>query len=215
MNSEVVFSQYFMHRAPIMKFGVFKKCTLFFLLFFLSTVEGQGQARATENGFVFDSTNTKIDFGLKVLGLKRITGDFGTVNGKAVISRSSQKQNFINITVLSGSVHNDSTYIENKIKSIDFLDTAAFPTITFQSNSFEWTPQDDIIIMGPLTLHGITKEIKWVARMVHSKETPLHEQSYRVNTEINRSDFGITKGLPFISDKITLSIEIQALRPQG
>ncbi|WP_417429518.1 YceI family protein [Kiloniella sp.] len=163
----------------------------------------------------FDSTNTKIDFGLKVLGLRRITGDFGTVNGKAIISRSSQKQNFINITVLSGSVHNNSTYIENKIKSVDFLDRVAFPTIIFQSNSFEWTPQDDIIIVGPLTLHGVTKEIKWVARMVNSKETPLYELSYRVNTEINKSDFGITKGLPFISDKITLNIEIQALRPQG
>ncbi|WP_085902193.1 YceI family protein [Kiloniella majae] len=192
-----------------------KKSTLCFILAFCLVVVVPGQAMATENYYVFDSVNTKIDFGLRVLGLKKITGEFGKIKGKAIISRDNQRQNFINITISSDSVRNDSTYIERRMKSDDFLNTTVFPTINFQSNSFEWTAQDDIVIIGPLTLHGITKEIKWVARMVNSRELSQEQSFYRVNAVISRSDFGMTKGLPFISDKITLNIEIQASLPQG
>ncbi|WP_417453202.1 YceI family protein [Kiloniella sp.] len=199
-----------MYVTTVTELRLFKQKPLFCLLIFLLIAVIPEQTKATENSYVFDSFNTKIGFGLKVLGLKRITGDFGTINGKAIISRDSQNLSFINITVLSESVHNDSTYIEAKMKSDDFLNVARFPTISFRSNSFEWTTQDDIIITGPLTLHGITKEIRWVAKIVASKGVSVQQQRYRVNTEISRSDFGITKGLPFISDKITLNIEIQA-----
>ncbi|KLN58913.1 hypothetical protein WH96_20380 [Kiloniella spongiae] len=199
-----------MYVIAVIELQLLKQSTWLFLLAFLFTAIVPEQARAIENYFIFNSTNTKIDFGLKVLGLKKITGDFGTINGKAIINRDNRNQNFINITVLSDSVHNDSTYIERRIKSDDFLNVTEFPTISFRSNNFEWSRQNDIIITGPLTLHGITKEIKWVARLVSIKGMLPQQQRYRVNTEISRSDFGITKGLPFISDKITLNIEIQA-----
>ena len=64
-------------------------------------------------------------------------------------------------------------------------------------------------IAGELTLHGVTRPVTLDARFVGAGTNPL-DRSYTVGFEargvIKRSDFGVSKYVPLVSDAVTMTL---------
>jgi polyisoprenoid-binding protein YceI len=66
-------------------------------------------------------------------------------------------------------------------------------------------------ITGNLTLNGVTKEVTFDAEFTGAGTNPFNKKEtigFEAETEIKRSDFGITYGLPVVSDEVELDISV-------
>jgi polyisoprenoid-binding protein YceI len=68
-------------------------------------------------------------------------------------------------------------------------------------------------IAGDLTLNGVTKPVVLDAEFAGAGKTPAQmggkeTVGFHARATIRRSDFGITNGIPFVSDDVALDITV-------
>ena len=107
------------------------------------------------------------------------------------------------------AVSTTSDHFTGVLQSADFFDTANFPEARFTSarvvaNGTEAT------IFGDLTIKGVTKPVTLQARFIGAGVNPRPPNratiGFAATAVINRSDFGLSFGVPFISDRVDLVI---------
>lgn len=110
------------------------------------------------------------------------------------------------------------------MKGPQMLDTAKYPQIVFKSESVRMTGVKSMEITGALTLHGVTRPIVLTATYNGGypgmpKMDPKARIGFSAHGSFNRSDFGITYGVPApgttmgVGDLIDFSIEAEFTGP--
>jgi polyisoprenoid-binding protein YceI len=104
-----------------------------------------------------------------------------------------------------------------------WLDTGQFPELTYRSTSVEATGPDSMRITGDLTLHGVTKPVVLEATFnggyAGHPLDPNARIGFSARGAFNRSDFGITYGIPEpgttmgVGDRVDVSIETEFSGP--
>jgi len=104
-----------------------------------------------------------------------------------------------------------------------WLDTAQFPDLTFKSTSVELTAPKAMRINGDLTLHGVTRPIVLDATFnggyIGHPMDPNARIGFSAQGAFNRSDFGISYGIPApgttmgVSDRVEVNIETEFTGP--
>jgi polyisoprenoid-binding protein YceI len=168
-----------------------------------------GTASQGEEGrtYVFGPETSSIGFiGSKVTGshqggFKKFTGQLRAAKGR--LTESGNK-----VIIETTSLWSDNEKLTGHLKSPDFFDAAQFPTATFVTTSI--TQQDtNSTVVGNFTLHGITKQIAFPAKIqVGDDQVELAAQFF-----INRFDFGMKylgKADDLIRKEVVLKINVKA-----
>jgi len=106
--------------------------------------------------------------------------------------------------------------LDEELKGPDFLDAARYPAITFKSRKIEKSGDNDLKITGDLTVHGVTKPVTFNAKVnkIGIFEIPgvikARAAGFDATTVIKRSDFGVAKYVPAVSDEISVRITLDA-----
>ncbi|WP_297505925.1 YceI family protein, partial [Ferrovum sp.] len=101
------------------------------------------------------------------------------------------------------------------IQEADFLDTEKFPTATFKGDSVKFTGDTPTEIDGILTLKGISHP---VALKITSFKCMLHPLLHKdacggdAETHVKRSDFGMSKYVPYVGDDVTITVSVEAIK---
>jgi polyisoprenoid-binding protein YceI len=101
------------------------------------------------------------------------------------------------------------------LKDADFFDVEKFPEMTFHSKSVERTGADKLKVTGEITLRGITKPMMLDISVTDRKaEAPAGARYARFRGEgkIKRSEFGMTKYIDVVGDRVDISIRADAWR---
>jgi polyisoprenoid-binding protein YceI len=157
--------------------------------------------------FAFGPDSASIEFiGSKVTGSHK--GGFRTFVGefKVVSGRLADTENKIVIDI--NSIWSDNNRVTSHLKTADFFDAGKFPTATFVSTSIDQKAGDSTVT-GNLTLHGITKQISFPAKIEVGKE------GVNVTAEffLNRSDFEIKyqgKANDLVRKEVVLKLNVKA-----
>ena len=91
----------------------------------------------------------------------------------------------------------------------DWLDAAKYPTMSFRSHHVTITAPGHALVEGELTLHGVTRPVTLETRLMGSGPNPMSKVAtvgFDVTGHIKRSDFGVTKYVPLVSDDVELMI---------
>ena len=89
------------------------------------------------------------------------------------------------------------------LRSADFFDAEKYPTITFKSTKVEAAGDKKLRVFGDLTLHGVTKPVVLDITINKIGEHPMAKRAaagFDATTTIKRSDFGVDKYVPNVSD---------------
>ena len=111
--------------------------------------------------------------------------------------------------------------LDEVLKSPDFFDASKYPTITFKSTKVEKAGENSLKITGDLTVHGITRPVTLDAKVnkIGIFEIPgvikAQTAGFDATTVIKRSDFGVTKYVPAVSDEIPVRITLDAKQAQA
>jgi len=170
---------------------------------------------ATSRPYPIDNNHSTVGFSVPILGgLSQVKGKFTDFtitlnNDEKDITKSS-----VNVTIKATSVDTGIDGRDRHLRSADFFDVEKFPEITFKSERIEKKGKQ-FIAHGPLTMHGVTKQIALPFTVTGTSKNPTTNKfsvGYSAQMVLNRRDYGINythRDSPtFVGDMITVEIEL-------
>jgi polyisoprenoid-binding protein YceI len=112
----------------------------------------------------------------------------------------------VKVTIDVTSIDTQNQKRDDHLRSPDFFDAKAHPTITFDSTSIK-KKGNQLIVKGNLTMHGKTKPMTIPFKVAKGKNgAGMDTTAYKGKLTIDRNAFGI--GSDSIAAKISLEDEV-------
>jgi polyisoprenoid-binding protein YceI len=121
----------------------------------------------------------------------------------------------VDVTIDAKSVNTGLALFNGHIQAADYFDTAQHPTITFKSTAVKFDGDKPVSVDGDLMIKGVTKPVTLTVTSFHSMPHPMAKKDAigaNAVTKIKRSEFNMGKNAPFVSDEVTLSISVEAIK---
>ena len=119
----------------------------------------------------------------------------------------------------TASLETDGSFIEGMLKGRKFFDVENFPEILFVSTGFKWVSETEAVLMGDLTMHGVTKAVGFHVELIEQpgddEPGSLGQEQrilVRATTRILRSEFGLTALSPMVGDSVNLCMSVDAVK---
>jgi polyisoprenoid-binding protein YceI len=173
-----------------------------------------GIAAAAPETYVIDPAHTAPRFEYNHFGFTNQLHSFDKTSGKVVLDRAAHTGS-VEVSIDVKSVNTGFALLNEHIQDPDFFDTAAFPTITFKSTRVKFKGDKPVVVEGDLTVKGVTKPVTLTVTSFQAKPNPMVKKDAigaNAVARIKRSEFNMGKYAPNVSDEVTLSIAVEAIK---
>ena len=180
----------------------------------LATLFSSGLYAAPET-YVIDPTHTYPRFEYSHFGYSKQSSRFDKTSGSITLDRVA-KTGSVDVVIDATSVSSGLALFNQHLQGEDFFDVARFPSITFKSDTLTFSGDNLTSVNGNLTIKGITKPVTLTVTSFHCMPHPMRKKDAcgaNATTQIKRSDFNMSKYVPNVSDEVTLSLPIEAIKP--
>ena len=184
------------------------------LLTFLLAAAFSASAFAAPETFNLDPTHTAPRFSYSHFGYSTQESRFDKTSGKIVLDRAA-KTGSVDVVIDTTSVNTGVAVFNGHLQGADFFDTKTYPTITFKSSKLNFAGDKLASVDGNLTIKGVTKPVTLTVTSFQCMEHPmLKKEACGANavTTIKRTEFNNGKYAPYVSDDVTLTIAIEAIK---
>ncbi len=167
--------------------------------------------------WAIDPAHSSVAFSVRHLMVSKVRGVFGTFDGAITVDENGVPAVRAEIAVDSVDSRNEQR--DAHLRSADFFDTEKFPVATFVSTAVR-PSGDDYIVDGDFTLKGVTRPVSLTLEFNGVNPGMGHGEvaGFTASVTLNRKEFGIDIDMPLetggtvIGDKVTITLEIEALR---
>jgi len=147
----------------------------------------------------------------------------GTVSVKEGWIEADEKEDpssaKVEVVLNAASINTGVADRDADLRSPNHLDVEKYPTITFRSKRIEGMDPKHFVIIGDLTIHGVTKEVRLDCSFGGEAKDPWGNRrlSFSAKTRTNRKDFGLTwnaaleTGGFLVGDDVDVDIEVEAI----
>ena len=173
-------------------------------------------AQAAPETFVIDNSHTYPHFSYNHLGFSNQTHKFDKTSGTVVLDRAA-KTGSVDVTIDVASINTGYALFNEHIQAEDFFDTANHPTITFKSSKMTFKGDQPVSVAGDLSIKGVTRPVTLAITNFKCMPHPMLKVDAcgaNATAEIKRSEFNMGKNVPYVSDAVTLSLPIEAVKQQ-
>jgi polyisoprenoid-binding protein YceI len=169
----------------------------------------------------FDPYHTQVEFSAKHLGMMTVRGHFAEVTATGEIDVEHPERSKVEASINTASIRTHNEQRDNDLRSSNFLEVEAYPTITFKSTKIEPASEDRYTLTGDLTIKGSTRPVTLSVVKYGEFTDPNmgHRIGYAAEGQINRKDFGMRfemmlDGRFIVSNEIQINIEGELLEVQ-
>jgi polyisoprenoid-binding protein YceI len=167
--------------------------------------------------WAIDPVHSSVNFSVRHLMVSKVRGRFGSFSGAITVAEDGTPSVTAQIDVTSIDTGNEQR--DGHIKSADFFDAENYPKATFVSTAVRENG-DDYLVDGDFTLKGVTKPITLALEFNGVNPGMGHGEvaGFEASVVLNRKDFGIDIDMPLetggavVGDKVTITLEIEALK---
>lgn len=167
--------------------------------------------------YTFDKGHSNVGFQVRHI-FTNVAGRFTDYAGTIRIDREKPESSSVEFTIQATSIDTGEKNRDTHLRSADFFDVAAHPTIAFKSTSIKPNGKDSYLVTGDFTMRGVTKQITLPVSVLGEGKDPFGNQKMGLETGItlNRKDYGLnwnkaleTGGL-LVGDEVKVQIAIEA-----
>ena len=177
--------------------------------------------------WVFEPGHTAAEFSVRHMMVANVRGHFKNIEGYIEIDPDNPSDAVVEATMNADAIWSGDSYRDQHLKAADFLDVENHPEITFRGNQINFISQNDLQLIGDLTIRGITHEVCLDVQDLGRWDTPFWEDGedkgpktragFSATTRINRQDFDVSwndtldKGGVVVGDIVNITIDVEAL----
>jgi polyisoprenoid-binding protein YceI len=189
-----------------------------------TTTANPGGRNATQTGetttWTIDGAHTHVGFAIKHLMIATVRGRFTDVQGTVTLDERDPTSATADITINTATVNTGDEKRDAHLRSPDFFDVEHYPTMTFRSKRVEAKRNDALLVIGDLTIRGVTREVALDVQVLGRAKDPWGREhvAFDARGSIKRGDYGLTwnaaleTGGVLVGDDVNISIEAQLLR---
>jgi len=166
-------------------------------------------AFAAAQKYDIDSGHTQVQFTWNHFGFSNPSATLEKISGDFQLDTADLTKSTISVTLPLEGLHTGVPKLDEHLKSPDFFDAAKNPNITFKSTKVEKAGADQLKVTGDLTVHGVTKPVTLNVKVNKIGDNPMMKSAsagFDADTTIKRSEFGVDKYVPNVSDDIKVHI---------
>jgi polyisoprenoid-binding protein YceI len=161
-----------------------------------------------------DTMHTQLGFAVTHLGISLIRGTFDRFGGWLSVG-DSLADTSLTIEAEMASMNSGNGMRDEHMHGPDFFDVANHPQMLFQSTSITESGSG-YALAGHLTIRGVTHEVTLDTTYNGSAVFPVDQSThygFSAGTTISRTAFGVSYGVPLVSDDVRLELEAQFVNP--
>lgn len=180
------------------------------------------KARVTAGTYATDPSHTLVVWEVGHLGFSKYTGIFGDISGTLKIDPANLAAASVDITIPIASVTTASAGLTQHLLApakeggkADFFGPAPAAARFVSTGIVLDDDGDEAKIAGNLTLNGVTRPVTLDAEFHGAGSHPMMKKDvigFTADAKIKRSEFGISYGLPFVSDEVDLDISVEFIK---
>lgn len=178
---------------------------------------------ARADTYTLDRQHTEIRFSWNHLGLSRQSGEIRDFEGTVEFDPEKPETGTVSVVMRLASLSTGVPELDKHLlQTRDFFDLQAHPTISFKSTSAKALSDRTGEVVGDLTINGVTRpatlQVTWNYTGEHplAKVNPTYGEQivsgFSATARILRSEWGIKRTIPLVSDEIQISIEAEMIR---
>jgi polyisoprenoid-binding protein YceI len=168
--------------------------------------------------WAIDSSHSSVEASVRHLGLSKVRLAFRSFAGAVDVAERPEDSS-VQVGIEAGSVDTRDPARDEHLRSADFLDVAAHPTIEFRSTKVtgsgrRWQ------VEGDLTIRGTTRPVTLDATFEGVGNDPWggSRAAFSATTELDREDFGLTwnqvleSGGLLVGKRVRIDLEVELIR---
>lgn len=167
--------------------------------------------------YKIDANHTDVVASWSHFGFSNPIAHFGKVDGSITYDPANVGASKVEVTLPLSGLNSHVGDFDDHLRSDDFFDAEKFPSITFKSTSVKAAGKDKLTVVGDLTIKDITKPVTLTVTINKIGVQPMAKREaagFSATTTIKRSDFGVGKYAPNVSDEVILTITTEAIVPK-
>jgi len=172
--------------------------------------------------WLIDKSASEVRFTYDHFGLSRQGGRFRDLSGRLDFTPTDPESGRVEVAIKVSAISTGVPELDKLLKSPDFFDAGRYPLITFTSTGVHRTGEKTGQVIGDLTMLGVTRPVTLEVNWNFTGEYPLSSinpnyqdkwvSGFSAKTMIERSAWGMKRGIPLLSDEIELTIQAEFLR---
>ena len=171
-------------------------------------------AFAAPEKYNLDPSHSQVVFSYNHLGFSTTTGMFSGFEGEIMFDAEDPAASSVSVSMPVMSMFTGWEKREQHFMSEDFFGASEGDMVTFTSTGIEVTGETTANITGDLTMNGVTKSVVLDATLNQKADAhPMENKpwlGFDATTTLLRSDFGVDKFAPYVSDEVEVRISIEA-----
>ena len=168
----------------------------------------------TAHSYTIDPTHTWPVFEVNHLGFSTQRGRFNKSSGKITLD-SAAKKGSVELVIETASLDMGFDKWDETMRSDEFFNVAQFPTMRFTSDKLVFDGDKLVAAEGSFTLLGVTKPLTLTVSNFRCAPHPMVKKpacGADITATLKRSEFGMTKFLPAVSDEVRISAPVEAIK---
>ena len=167
-----------------------------------------------------DASHTDLEFSVRHMAISTVKGRFQALSGHVETDEAGALK-AVKVSVDANSINTGDAQRDGHLKSPDFLNTEANPTLEFVSTQVIGKGGNSYSVTGNLTLNGQTKPLTLEVETVPAIKDPfgLTRTAASGSGKLSRKEWGLTwnqaleLGGVLVSDEVKINLEVQAISP--
>lgn len=147
------------------------------------------------------------------------TAQFSRVEGTLEFDPANPTRASVMATISLANLSSGVPELDQNLRSAAFFDLTRYPTATFKSTRVEKASAPNRLkVTGDFSVHGVTRPVTLevtINKVGTNPRLDLPAVGFEATATLKRSDFGLGKFVPQVSDEVTIHITSQANEAKG
>ena len=169
--------------------------------------------------YAIDAAHSHVGFTVRHLMVSKVRGSFGDFEGTITIAEEPAASH-VEVVVRLASIDTRDAQRDAHLRSGDFFDIEAHPTMAFRSTGLRHLGGDGWVVDGELTIGGVTRPLQLTTTFEGSSKDPWGGTriGFSARGEVDREEFGLTwnqaleTGGVLVGKKAVIELEVEAAR---
>jgi len=179
----------------------------------------EGEEVPAAGSYALDPSHSQVGFAVRHVMVSKTRGRFSDFAGTVEISENPLESS-VAVTIQTASIDTRDEQRDGHLRSGDFFDAEAWPTMTYESRSVRKVGEGRYIVDGDLTIKGVTKPVPLELTFEGGAADPWGgvRIGFSAKAELDREAFGLTwnqaleTGGVLVGKKVSIEIEAEAVR---